>query len=139
MTWHPPSAALTRWLQLYHDVARLNRGEPDGGRRLLGWARDAGFSEIDSSASAWCFAPPTDVAWWSDTWAERLSHSDFAHQAVERGLPTRRNWRNWPRPGAAGASFPLRGSPSSMDRYCAAADCLAGQLALPPLEHLQVS
>ena len=38
MTWHPPSAALTRWLQLYHEVARSNGGEPDAGRRLLGWA-----------------------------------------------------------------------------------------------------
>lgn len=86
MTWHPPSAALTRWLQLYHDVARSNGGEPDAGRRLLGWAQAAGFSRVDSSASAWCFATPTDIAWWSDTWAERLDHSDFAHQAVERRL-----------------------------------------------------
>ena len=110
----------------------LKRGRPDAGRRLLGWARDAGFSEIDSSASAWCFAPPTDVAWWSDTWAERLSHSDFAHQAVERGLSDPAElaqlaeaWRRW-------GKLPLRGSPSSMDRYRAAADCLAGQLAPAP-------
>ena len=61
MTWHPPSAGLARWLQLYHEVARSNGGEPDAGRRLLGWARDAGFSEIDSQPGAWCFAPPTDV------------------------------------------------------------------------------
>jgi SAM-dependent methyltransferase len=108
MTWHPPSAALTRWLQLYHEVARSNGGEPDAGRRLLGWARDAGFSEIDSSASAWCFAPPTDVVWWSDTWAERLSHSDFAHQAVERGLSDPAElaqlaeaWRRWGKLSAA--------------------------------------
>jgi SAM-dependent methyltransferase len=102
MTWHPPSAALTRWLELYHDVARSNGGEPDAGRRLLGWAHAAGFSSVDSSASAWCFATPTDIAWWSDTWAERLRHSDFAHQAVERGLsdPSElaqlaKGWRSW--------------------------------------------
>jgi len=102
MTWHPPSAALTRWLELYHDVARSNGGEPDAGRRLLGWAHAAGFSSVDSSASAWCFATPTDIAWWSDTWAERLSHSVFARQAVERGLsdPSElaqlaKGWRRW--------------------------------------------
>ena len=128
MTWHPPSAGLTRWLQLYHEVARSNGGEPDAGRRLLGWARDAGFSEIDSSASAWCFAPPTDVAWWSDTWAERLSHSDFAHQAVERGLSDPAElaqlaeaWRRW---GKSAAWFAVLHGQDS-----AAADCLAGQLA----------
>jgi len=35
MTWHPPSVALARWLQLYHEVARSGGGEPDAGRRLL--------------------------------------------------------------------------------------------------------
>ena len=102
MTWHPPSAALTRWLHLYQRVARSNGGEPDAGRRLLGWAHSAGFSEVDATASAWCFATPADSAWWSGTWAERLSHSDFARQAVEQGLsdPTElahlaEGWRRW--------------------------------------------
>jgi ubiquinone/menaquinone biosynthesis C-methylase UbiE len=102
MTWHPPSAALTRWLQLYQRVARSNGGEPDAGRRLPGWAHSAGFSEVDVSASAWCFATPADIAWWSDTWAERLSHSDFARQAVEQGLSDpmelahlAEGWRRW--------------------------------------------
>jgi SAM-dependent methyltransferase len=104
MTWHPPTAALTRWLQLYQQVARSNGGEPDAGRRLLGWAHAAGFSDVDSSASAWCFARPADIAWWSDTWAERLSHSDFAQQAVDQGLSDRMElvqltdgWRRWGR------------------------------------------
>jgi ubiquinone/menaquinone biosynthesis C-methylase UbiE len=35
MTWHPPSAALTRWLQLYHEVARSKGANP---------MRDAGCS-----------------------------------------------------------------------------------------------
>lgn len=108
MTWHPPSAALVRWLALYHQVARANGGEPDAGRRLLSWAHAAGFSGVDSSASTWCFATPENLEWWSDTWAERLSHSDFAHQAVERGLSEpaelaqlARGWRRWAaHPGA---------------------------------------
>jgi SAM-dependent methyltransferase len=108
MTWHPASAALTRWLTLYHEVARSNGGEPDAGRRLLSWAQAAGFSDVESSASAWCFATAADLGWWSDTWAERLSQSDFAHQAVERGLSERaelaqlaEGWRFWAElPGA---------------------------------------
>lgn len=86
MTWHPASAALTRWLTLYHEVARSSGGEADAGRRLLSWAHAAGFSDVDSSASAWCFATRADLGWWYDTWAERLIQSDFAHQAVERRL-----------------------------------------------------
>ncbi len=89
-------------------VARANGGEPDAGRRLLSWAHAAGFSGVDSSASTWCFATPENLEWWSDTWAERLSHSDFAHQAVERGLSEpaelaqlARGWRRWAaHPGA---------------------------------------
>jgi SAM-dependent methyltransferase len=102
MGWYPPSDALTRWLQLCQEVLRSNGGEPDAGRRLLGWARTAGFSGVDASASAWCFAGPADIAWWSDTWADRLRMSDFAHQAVERGLsdPTElaqlaEGWHSW--------------------------------------------
>lgn len=86
MTWYPPSTALTRWLELYHQVANSNGGEPDAGRRLLSWASAAGFGDVAPSASAWCFATPSDLAWWSETWAERLRQSDFARQALTRGF-----------------------------------------------------
>ena len=46
MTWYPPEPALAEWLALYRDVARHNGGEPDAGRRLLAWARAAGFTDI---------------------------------------------------------------------------------------------
>jgi ubiquinone/menaquinone biosynthesis C-methylase UbiE len=86
MIWYPPSAALTRWLELYHEVTRANGGEPDAGRRLLSWAHAAGFDDVEASASAWCFATSVDVGWWSETWAERLSQSNFGQQAIEQGL-----------------------------------------------------
>ena len=44
-TWWPEDPRLTRWLALYHDVARSNGAEPDAGRRLLAWASAAGFSD----------------------------------------------------------------------------------------------
>lgn len=34
-TWHPASAELDRWRELYCAAARANGGEPDAGRRLL--------------------------------------------------------------------------------------------------------
>jgi SAM-dependent methyltransferase len=86
IVWYPPGPALTRWHELYHQVSQSNRGEPEAGRRLLSWARTVGFTDVDASASAWCFATPADVAWWAETWAERLSQSDFGKQAVDRGL-----------------------------------------------------
>ena len=86
ITWYPPNAALTRWLELYRHVAKSNGGEPDAGRRLLSWASAAGFGYVAASASAWCFATSSDLAWWSETWAERLRQSDFGRQAEARGL-----------------------------------------------------
>lgn len=102
MTWAPAEPALDRWLALYHELARANGGEPDAGRHLLAWARRAGFTEVGPSASAWCFATPEDRAWWSGTWAVRVTESAFARQAVERGLATAdelaeiaEGWRRW--------------------------------------------
>jgi SAM-dependent methyltransferase len=86
MTWYPPSAALTRWLELYRLVTTSNGGEPDAGRRLPSWASAAGFGDVVASASAWCFATSADLAWWSETWAERLCQSDLGRQAEARGL-----------------------------------------------------
>jgi SAM-dependent methyltransferase len=101
-TWYPGDPALDRWLELYHMVARGNDAEPDAGRRLLGWALDAGFADVTPSASVWCFATDTDRAWWSDLWAERVRSSDFAAQALDRGLSDvdelaslAEAWRRW--------------------------------------------
>jgi SAM-dependent methyltransferase len=101
-TWWPDDTRLTRWLELYHEVARGNGAEPDAGRRLLSWACEAGFSAVDATASAWCFATPADRAWWGGLWADRVVASAFAEQAIERGLATREDldeigaaWRAW--------------------------------------------
>lgn len=57
-TWYPADPLLDRWLELYHDAARANGGEPDAGRRLLAWAHAAGFTDVSAGASVWCFADP---------------------------------------------------------------------------------
>ncbi len=102
MTWFPEDPGLTRWQQLYRDVARGNGGEPDAGRRLVSWARAAGLHTVTASASAWCFATPEDVGWWSSTWAERLTESAFGRRGVELGLTNpaelarlAESWRAW--------------------------------------------
>ncbi|MGE5762649.1 MAG: hypothetical protein ACM3ZF_01810 [Mycobacterium leprae] len=89
MTWYPPDERLARWRELYCAVARGNGGEPDAGRRLRSWALRAGFTDVTSSASAWCFASPGDRAWWASTWADRMTASSLADQVVDRQLGTR--------------------------------------------------
>jgi ubiquinone/menaquinone biosynthesis C-methylase UbiE len=102
MTWHPAVPELDRWLDLYRAVARHNGGEPDAGRRLSEWARAAGFSTIEPSASVWCFATVEDREWWGGLWADRVVASAFADQAVAAGLTDAEElariaagWRTW--------------------------------------------
>ncbi|QTE28671.1 methyltransferase domain-containing protein [Pengzhenrongella sicca] len=88
MTWYPESPGLDDWLALYHEVAAANHAQADAGRRLLSWVREAGFDPagIVPSSAAWCYATPQDRTWWADLWAERSTSSDFASQAIARGL-----------------------------------------------------
>ena len=88
MTWYPADPMLDSWLDLYRAVARSNRAEPDAGRRLLAWAHEAGFTDVTASASVWCFATEADRAWWGGSWAERVTTSALAEQALGRGLAT---------------------------------------------------
>jgi Methylase involved in ubiquinone/menaquinone biosynthesis len=101
-TWYPELPELAEWMDLYQRVVRANGGEPDAGRRLLSWARQAGFTDITATGSAWCFASPDDRAWWGGLWADRVRHSDMAHQALAAGLATPADlhrissgWRTW--------------------------------------------
>ncbi|MHB8263628.1 MAG: class I SAM-dependent methyltransferase [Acidimicrobiales bacterium] len=87
-TWFPASPGLDRWMELYQAIARSNGGEPDAGRRMLSWARSAGFQDIIPSALLWCFATPEDREWWGGLWADRVIQSAFAAQARSSGLAT---------------------------------------------------
>jgi SAM-dependent methyltransferase len=99
--WYPPVPELTEWLALYRRVARANGGEPDAGRRLLRWARAAGFDQIAAGSSTWCFATPQDRAWWGGLWADRVLASDFARHALAAGAAEAdlhrlaAGWRSW--------------------------------------------
>lgn len=102
MTWYPESPGLDKWLALYRAVATRNGGQPDAGRRLLSWARDAGFEDVTASAGVWCYAGADDRAWWADTWATRVEHSGLAEHALDAELATPADlaelaqaWREW--------------------------------------------
>ncbi len=102
MTWWPETPPIERWLDVYRATARANGAEPDAGRRLVSWARAAGFGEVRASASVWCFATPEDRAWWGSLWADRSTGSSFAVQAREHGLVDTveqeriaEGWRTW--------------------------------------------
>ncbi|MEU3183477.1 methyltransferase domain-containing protein [Streptomyces sp. NPDC006923] len=103
-TWFPAVPGLDDWQELYRRVARANGGEPDAGRRLLSWARRAGFTGLTATATNWCFATPEERAWWSGLWADRTTASGYADQATGGGHTTAGRlaeiaeaWREWGR------------------------------------------
>jgi len=100
--WAPRDPLLDRWMELYHAVTARNGAEADAGRLLPGWARAAGFTEIEVSASTWTFADPPSRAWWGSLWADRVRLSAFAEQAVAYGFASPAEleaiaaaWRRW--------------------------------------------
>jgi SAM-dependent methyltransferase len=102
MAWHPQPPELTEWLALYMSITRANGGHPDAGRLLLSWAQRAGFTDIATSASAWCFATPNEREWWAGLWADRILESSLAEQAVSGGFASPDDlarisaaWRQW--------------------------------------------
>ncbi|WP_108717824.1 MULTISPECIES: methyltransferase domain-containing protein [Miniimonas] len=102
MQWFPQVPGLDDWLYLYSQVARANGAEPDAGRRLLGWVREAGFTDHSVSTSTWCFADPEMREFWGGSWADRITRSGVARDAVELGFATTDElerlaaaWRTW--------------------------------------------
>ena len=99
---HPLTPGLAAWAALYQRVHRASGGEPDAGRRLKAWAREAGFSEVTSSASVWCFSSDDEREWWGSMWQARVLESAFATEALSRGFATQAElqqisdaWRTW--------------------------------------------
>lgn len=106
VTWYPDTEGLSAWRKLYIQVARSNGGEPNAGRRLHAWARQAGFdrSGISATASTWCYNTADERAWWSSLWADRTSKSSYAQSAIEKGFATEDDlnriaqaWQQWGR------------------------------------------
>ena len=85
--WHPESKGIEEWSRLYIEVMKSNATEPNAGRMLHAWAREAGFDmkEVKCSASCWCYSGEQSK-WWSQIWADRTVLSNFASIALEKGL-----------------------------------------------------
>jgi ubiquinone/menaquinone biosynthesis C-methylase UbiE len=100
--FYPESQGVRRFLTLYYELARHNGGEPDAGRHLRRWFREAGFEETRVSTSTVAYTDGAATRDWGETYAERTLHSNIADRALELGLATRQQleemaagWRAW--------------------------------------------
>lgn len=102
MFWAPDVEGMEEWRALYCEVAAASGGDPKGGRHLPIWADQAGFSDVTVTASSWCFRTPAETAWWGGLWADRITQSRLADQAISSGRADMatlerlaRAWRTW--------------------------------------------
>ncbi|WP_045877753.1 methyltransferase domain-containing protein [Pseudofrankia sp. DC12] len=112
-SWTPRPPELDEWLDLYLRTARANGGEPDAGRHLAGWAREAGYAEVTATTSDWVYESDADRRWWGEMWADRILRSDMAGQALAHGLAGQddlerisRAWRVWAATPGASITIP---------------------------------
>lgn len=98
----PRLPELDRWLRVYHAVAAKNGADCDAGRRLPSWLREAGFGEMQVSATTVLFTEPAGIQNWGYSWADRVTQSSLAEQAQEYGIATMAElreisagWRKW--------------------------------------------
>jgi ubiquinone/menaquinone biosynthesis C-methylase UbiE len=88
MSRTPESPLMDAWLDLYSKVARHNGAEPNAGRHLYRWLREAGYRDVTMSASCWVMADDASRSNWGRSWADRCRSTDFASQAVGYGFAT---------------------------------------------------
>jgi acyl-coenzyme A synthetase/AMP-(fatty) acid ligase len=88
----------------YYELARRDGGEPNAGRHLPRWLRQAGFIDLRVSTSTVSYTEPTAIQAWAEAYAEAMSQSSFAEKTLEYGLATRSDlagiaagWRSWSR------------------------------------------
>jgi ubiquinone/menaquinone biosynthesis C-methylase UbiE len=103
-TFYPENQGIRRFLALYYELARRNGGEPNAGRYLRLWFREAGFAEARVTTSTVSYTDEAATREWGDTYAERTLHSNLADKALEFGIVTRAElediaaaWRVWGR------------------------------------------
>jgi ubiquinone/menaquinone biosynthesis C-methylase UbiE len=103
-TFFPENPGMRRFLDLYYELARRNGGEPNAGRYLRRWLREAGFADARVTTSTISYADQTATQEWADTYAERTLQSNLAEKALEYGVATRSElesiaaaWRAWGR------------------------------------------
>ncbi len=101
---YPDTPLLYRMLDIFEKVMRSGGSEPNAGRRLTAWAREAGFrrEELQVSAAMEVYSTRPEREFIATRYYERLLYSDVGRKAEELGIATREEmeivakaWEEW--------------------------------------------
>jgi ubiquinone/menaquinone biosynthesis C-methylase UbiE len=100
--FYPESEGVRRYVAFQFELARRNGGEPNAGRYLRRWLREAGFGETRLTTSTESVADTQATRDRAEMFADRVLRSGLAERALECGLATRSDleniaaaWRAW--------------------------------------------
>ena len=104
MICHPRTEGIEEWRALYTEVVRRNGADANAGRRIPSWFARAGLEHVDVTTTVAMMRDPAEVLNWGDSWAERVTSSALAEQALGYGLASHDDleriaagWRSWAR------------------------------------------
>lgn len=98
MFFHPQPEGLVGWQRDYRRRARANGGEPDAGRLLPAWARQAGLGpgQLGFTTSTWTYTHGAGASWLADSWIRRTQAAESAEAAqVQDAAGICAGWRSW--------------------------------------------
>jgi len=86
----PADPWIDRFIQVHLETWSRNGGDPRMGRRLRGLLNDTGgVTDLQVTASVWCYATPPETLEWGESYADRILTSTMGEHAVEYGYATR--------------------------------------------------
>lgn len=101
---YPDDPLLCRMQDIFQKVMRSGGSEPNAGRRLVAWAREAGFEreELQVSAVVEVYSSRLEREFIATRYYERILHSEVGRKAEELGIATREEiesvanaWKQW--------------------------------------------
>jgi len=101
--WYPETPEIARWAELYQKVSKTNGGEPNAGRYVHVWARQAGFDpeRVTATWYVWRYTGQR-VTQFAQSWEGRILQPGFMQTAVREGFATEEEirtisdgWRRW--------------------------------------------
>src|SRR5258706_13137910 len=102
----PENEGTRRFLAFQFDLGRRNGAEPNAGRHLRRWFREAGFGETRVTTSTESDADAHATLERGEMFAERTLRSSLADRALEHGIATRSDLEGIAAPCRAWARAP---------------------------------
>jgi len=88
-SYWPADPWIDRFVEVHLKTFYRNGGEPRIGRQLRALFNAADVTDLQITASVWCYATPSETVEWGESYAERLLTSPMGERAVEYGFASR--------------------------------------------------